>query len=96
MTPTRLVSGAHRTNKWYAFDASNERLSLFSLAAIGGFGLVVVLGHSREILYYGANRLYRSFDRGDTWTAISENLTSSAEPGDDSSVVRWLRADERE
>ncbi len=38
--------------------------------------------HSREILYYGTNRLYRSFDRGDTWTAISEDLTSNPEQGD--------------
>ncbi len=38
--------------------------------------------HSREILYYGTNRLYRSFDRGDTWTAISEDLTSNREQGD--------------
>ena len=38
--------------------------------------------HSREILYYGANRLYRSFDRGDTWTAISGDLTSNPEQGD--------------
>ncbi|MEO8191461.1 MAG: glycosyl hydrolase [Acidobacteriota bacterium] len=38
--------------------------------------------HSREILYYGTNRLYRSFDRGDTWTAISEDLTSNRGQGD--------------
>ncbi len=38
--------------------------------------------HSREILYYGANRVYRSFDRGDTWTAISGDLTSNPEQGD--------------
>lgn len=38
--------------------------------------------HSREILYYGANKLYRSFDRGDTWTAISGDLTSDREQGD--------------
>lgn len=38
--------------------------------------------HSREIVYYGANRLYRSFDRGSTWTAISPDLTSSPEQGD--------------
>ncbi len=38
--------------------------------------------HSRDILYYGTNRLYRSFDRGDTWTAISEDLTSNPEQGD--------------
>jgi photosystem II stability/assembly factor-like uncharacterized protein len=38
--------------------------------------------HSREILYFGANRLYRSFDRGQTWAAISPDLTSSPEQGD--------------
>ena len=38
--------------------------------------------HSREILYFGANRLYRSFDRGATWSAISPDLTSSPEQGD--------------
>jgi photosystem II stability/assembly factor-like uncharacterized protein len=38
--------------------------------------------HSREIVYFGANRLYRSFDRGDTWTAISGDLTSDREQGD--------------
>lgn len=38
--------------------------------------------HSREVLYFGTNKLYRSFDRGDTWTAISEDLTSSPEQGD--------------
>jgi photosystem II stability/assembly factor-like uncharacterized protein len=43
---------------------------------------LVLSPHSREILYYGANRVYRSFDRGETWTAISEDLTSSLEQGD--------------
>jgi len=38
--------------------------------------------HSRDVLYYGANKLYRSFDRGTTWTAISEDLTSNLEQGD--------------
>jgi photosystem II stability/assembly factor-like uncharacterized protein len=38
--------------------------------------------HSREILWYGANRLYRSFDRGETWAPVSEDLTSNREQGD--------------
>jgi photosystem II stability/assembly factor-like uncharacterized protein len=38
--------------------------------------------HSREILYFGANRLYRSFDRGATWNAISPDLTSNPDQGD--------------
>ncbi|MFI5181179.1 MAG: WD40/YVTN/BNR-like repeat-containing protein [Thermoanaerobaculia bacterium] len=36
---------------------------------------------SREILWFGTNRLYRSFDRGDTFTAVSSDLTSSREQG---------------
>jgi len=43
---------------------------------------LIISPHSRDILYYGANRLYRSFDRGDTWAAISDDLTSSPEQGD--------------
>ncbi len=38
--------------------------------------------HSRDILYFGANRLYRSFDRGTTWAALSDDLTSNREQGD--------------
>jgi photosystem II stability/assembly factor-like uncharacterized protein len=41
----------------------------------------IVSPHSRDILYFGSNKLYRSFDRGDTWTAISEDLTSNPEQG---------------
>jgi photosystem II stability/assembly factor-like uncharacterized protein len=38
--------------------------------------------HSRDILYYGANRVYRSLDRGETWTALSEDLTANPAQGD--------------
>jgi len=38
--------------------------------------------HSNQIVYFGANRLYRSFDQGETWTAISDDLTSNREQGD--------------
>jgi photosystem II stability/assembly factor-like uncharacterized protein len=43
---------------------------------------IVMSPHSRDILYFGTNRLHRSFDRGDTWTPISEDLTSNREQGD--------------
>jgi photosystem II stability/assembly factor-like uncharacterized protein len=44
---------------------------------------IVLSPHSNNVVYYGANRLYRSFDRGDTWTAISDDLTTNpAEQGD--------------
>lgn len=38
--------------------------------------------HNPDILYYGANRLYRSMDQGETWTAISDDLTRSENRGD--------------
>lgn len=38
--------------------------------------------HSRNVLWFGTQKLHRSFDRGETWTAVSPDLTSSREPGD--------------
>ncbi|MEX0906708.1 MAG: hypothetical protein WD054_00135 [Gemmatimonadota bacterium] len=35
------------------------------------------LPEARPVMYYGANRLFKSFDRGDSWTAISPDLTSN-------------------
>jgi photosystem II stability/assembly factor-like uncharacterized protein len=43
---------------------------------------IILSPHSRDILYFGTNRVHRSFDRGETWTAISEDLTSNPEQGD--------------
>ncbi len=36
---------------------------------------LIISPHSPTRLYYGANRLFRSDDRGDTWVPISDNLT---------------------
>ena len=33
---------------------------------------------NQDILYFGANRLYRSMDKGDNWEAISPDLTNGA------------------
>jgi photosystem II stability/assembly factor-like uncharacterized protein len=38
--------------------------------------------HNHDILYLGANRLFRSMDQGKTWQAISPDLTASQERGD--------------
>lgn len=38
--------------------------------------------HNQDIVYFGANRLYRSMDRGQTWTSISADLSQSKERGD--------------
>lgn len=38
--------------------------------------------HNPDILYFGANRVYRSLTKGDTWEAISPDLTTQPAPGD--------------
>lgn len=43
---------------------------------------VVLSSHNPEIIYYGANKLFRSFDKGDTWKPISKSLTQSFKSGD--------------
>ena len=37
--------------------------------------------HQPDVLYLGANKLYRSFDQGDHWEAISSDLTLGGQPG---------------
>ncbi|MEZ4925687.1 MAG: glycosyl hydrolase [Saprospiraceae bacterium] len=37
--------------------------------------------HQQDILYLGANRLYRSFNQGDDWEAISGDLTKGGKAG---------------
>ncbi|MBS1492029.1 MAG: glycosyl hydrolase [Bacteroidetes bacterium] len=38
--------------------------------------------HNQDILYIGSNKLHRSFNRGDTWEAISGDLTNGGKIGD--------------
>jgi photosystem II stability/assembly factor-like uncharacterized protein len=38
--------------------------------------------HNQDILYLGSQKLHRSLDRGETWEAISDDLTRGGEPGD--------------
>jgi photosystem II stability/assembly factor-like uncharacterized protein len=37
--------------------------------------------HQQDVLYLGANKLYRSFNQGDDWEAISGDLTLGGKPG---------------
>jgi photosystem II stability/assembly factor-like uncharacterized protein len=37
--------------------------------------------HNQDVLYFGTNKLYRSFDKGDNWEAISEDLTKGRKAG---------------
>lgn len=38
--------------------------------------------HNQDIFYMGSNKLHRSFDQGETWKAISEDLTLGGKKGD--------------
>lgn len=37
--------------------------------------------HQQDVLYLGANKLYRSFNQGNDWEAISGDLTKGGKPG---------------
>jgi photosystem II stability/assembly factor-like uncharacterized protein len=41
---------------------------------------VIVSPHSARRLYFGGDRVYRSDDRGDSWTVVSADLTRSLDP----------------
>ena len=43
---------------------------------------VVLSTHNQDVVYYAANRLFRSFDKGASWTAISGDLSTSRDRGD--------------
>jgi len=43
---------------------------------------VILSAHNADVVYFGSNRLYRSMDQGQTWTAISGDLSRSEKRGD--------------
>lgn len=42
---------------------------------------ILLSQHNQDVLYFGANKLYRSLDKGDTWERISEDLTKGRKTG---------------
>ncbi|UXI68186.1 WD40/YVTN/BNR-like repeat-containing protein [Tahibacter amnicola] len=42
---------------------------------------LVLSTHNPDVVYLAANRLFRSFDEGETWSAISPDLTTSKQRG---------------
>lgn len=42
---------------------------------------VILSPHNPSVVYFGSNRLYRSMDKGESWIAISSDLTSTKERG---------------
>lgn len=43
---------------------------------------VILSPHNPDVLYFGANKVLRSMDKGDSWTAISGDITTSKKRGD--------------
>jgi photosystem II stability/assembly factor-like uncharacterized protein len=43
---------------------------------------VLISKHNQDIIYFGGNKLFRSFNRADTFIAISGDLTNGGRPGD--------------
>ena len=42
---------------------------------------ILLSKHNQDILYLGSNKLHRSLDKGDTWEAISDDLTTGGKKG---------------
>ncbi len=38
--------------------------------------------HNQDVLYYGSNKLHRSFNRGEDWETLSDDLTGGGRRGD--------------
>jgi len=38
---------------------------------------ILISHHNPEIIYFGGNKLFKSFDRGDTWPVVSVDMTGS-------------------
>lgn len=43
---------------------------------------ILLSPHNADIVYFGSNKLFRSLDEGDSWTAISDDLSRSSQRGD--------------
>jgi photosystem II stability/assembly factor-like uncharacterized protein len=60
---------------------------------------ILLSSHNADVLYYGANKLFRSMDQGETFTALSDDLTQSSNRGDvpfATLTVQWRRVDRGE
>ena len=70
-------------------DANGEREEVRPRSAFGDPSLrynwnapVILSSHNADVVYFGTNKLYRSMDQGETWTAISGDLSRSDKRGD--------------
>ena len=75
---------------YYRYNtASGERKSIKPIHELGEKPLrfnwetpIYLSRHNQDILYYGANKLYRSMNKGDELVCISPDLTNGGQKGD--------------
>ncbi len=70
-------------------DPDGSRHDVRPRSALGSSNLrynwatpIQLSSHNEDIVYFGANQLFRSMDQGTTWTAISPDLSRSNHRGD--------------
>ncbi len=85
----KTVYTGYQFGNYVRIDPDNSRNEVRPRDAIGESALrynwnspVILSPHNADIVYFGANRLYRSMDKGANWTALSEDLTRADERGD--------------
>jgi len=76
ITKTDLRTGEERFIQPYPIGPS-ETSAAYEKYRFHWDSPVVLSPHDPEILYYGANVLFRSQDRGETWAIISPDLTTN-------------------
>jgi hypothetical protein len=89
-TDARVVYGESQDGRMSRIDRlTNERTTIRPEPAEGETAYrwnwdtpMMLSAHDAKTIYAGANRLFRSTDRGHTWQAISPDLTSNANRND--------------
>ena len=74
---------------YYRLDLSNnDRKSIKPKHKLGDSPLrfnwqtpILISSHNQDIIYFGSNKLHRSFNKGDDWEEISDDLTTGGKRG---------------
>ena len=74
---------------YYRLDLSNnDRKSIKPKHKLGDSPLrfnwqtpILISPHNQDIIYFGSNKLHRSFNKGDDWEEISDDLTTGGKRG---------------
>lgn len=84
-----IVYTGYQFGNYFRLDRkNNKRTSIQPKHSLGEAPLrfnwqtpILLSPHNNDILYLGSNKLHRSLNKGDDWTAISEDLTNGGKPG---------------